>query len=145
MAEASNLFIDPREIDNSYRDAKAYHANAVKLTQKEEPSYSSAVDIASMALENYLITLCYMNGERPYDHNYTALICAIDDLMDFPEELSAEIQSFDEMFGIRSMDDYRHGEPTAADAEKILDICERVNAIIEPLYNQKNKGQGSVH
>ncbi|WMW24833.1 HEPN domain-containing protein [Methanolobus sediminis] len=120
------------DFEKEYRDSKAYLRRA-KMFMEQGQDHSVVFNVASLALERYLVALCYLHDMEPYNHNYTCLMDTVEMFMEPPEELNKEIRSLDEIFGICSIDDYFHGEPTVSDMERILAMCEEV----EELFDQE--------
>ncbi|MDR0819514.1 MAG: hypothetical protein LBN43_08085 [Oscillospiraceae bacterium] len=81
-----------------------------------------------MSLERYLTALCAINRQNPFNHNYTTLMDTAERFAKFPKEVSERIRSLDEIFGICSLDDYHHGEPSAGDAERVIALCHAASA-----------------
>jgi HEPN domain-containing protein len=120
------------DFEKEYRDSKAYLHRA-KLFLKEGQDHSVVFNVASLALERYLVALCYLHDMEPYNHNYTCLMDTVEMFMEVPEELNKEIRSLDEIFDICTLDDYFHGDPEVSDMERVLSMCERV----EELFDQE--------
>jgi HEPN domain-containing protein len=120
------------DFEKEYRDSKAYLHRA-QLFLKEGQDHSVVFNVASLALERYLVALCYLHDMEPYNHNYTCLMDTVEMFMEVPEELNKEIRSLDEIFDICTLDDYFHGDPEVSDMERVLSMCERV----EELFDQE--------
>jgi HEPN domain-containing protein len=118
------------DFEKEYRDSKAYLRRA-KLFLKQGQDHSVVFNVASLALERYLVALCYLHDMEPFNHNYTCLMDTVEMFMEPPEELNKEIRSLDEIFGICSIDDYFHGEPEVSDMERILGMCEEVEELFD--------------
>lgn len=88
-------------------------------------------NVASLALERYLVALCYLYDMEPYNHNYTCLMDTVEMFMDVPDELNRDIRSLDKIFDICSLDDYFHGDPEVSDMEKVLKLCEAVEGLFD--------------
>jgi hypothetical protein len=93
--------------------------------------HGAVFNIASLALERYLVALCYLHDMEPFNHNYTCLMDTVEMFMKVPEELNKEIRSLDEIFGICSLDDYFHGDPEISDMMRILAMCEEVEGLFD--------------
>jgi HEPN domain-containing protein len=120
------------EFEQEYRDSKAYIRRARQF-QSEGQDHNVVFNVASLALERYLVALAYLHDMEPYNHNYTCLMDTVEMVIDVPEELNKEIRSLDEIFGICSIDDYYHGEPEHKDTDRILSMCDAV----EELFDQE--------
>ncbi|MDI3485623.1 MAG: hypothetical protein PWQ44_852 [Methanolobus sp.] len=118
------------DFEKEYRDSKAYLHRA-KLFLKEGQDHSVVFNVASLALERYLVALCYLHDMEPYNHNYTCLMDTVEMFMEVPEELNKEIRSLDEIFDICTLDDYFHGDPEVSDMERVLSMCERVEGLFD--------------
>lgn len=104
-------------------DADGYHARACQFAHEGQPA-SLVFNVASIAIECYLIALCAYHDAMPFNHNYGSLMnCAEEVDSSFPASLNKRIRSLDSIFGICSLDHYHHGTPLAADAEQALAIC----------------------
>ncbi|WP_321428824.1 HEPN domain-containing protein [uncultured Methanolobus sp.] len=118
------------DFEKEYRDSKAYLHRA-KLFLKEGLDHSVVFNVASLALERYLVALCYLHDMEPYNHNYTCLMDTVEMFMEVPEELNKEIRSLDKIFDICTLDDYFHGDPEVSDMERVLSMCERVEGLFD--------------
>ncbi|MBP1909071.1 HEPN domain-containing protein [Methanolobus bombayensis] len=118
------------DFEKEYSDSKAYLRRA-KLFLKQGQDHSVVFNVASLALERYLVALCYLYDMEPYNHNYTCLMDTVEMFMQVPEELNKEIRSLDEIFDICSLDDYFHGDPEVSDMERILSMCEEVEGLFD--------------
>lgn len=120
------------EFETEYRDSKAYLRRARKF-QADNHDHELVFNVASLALERYLVALSYLHDMEPYNHNYTCLMDTLEMVIEVPEELNKDIRSLDEIFGICSIDDYYHGEPKESDTDRILLMCDAV----EELFDQE--------
>lgn len=118
------------EFEKEYRDSKAYLRRA-RLFQAEGQDHSVVFNVASLALERYLVALCYLYDMEPYNHNYTCLMDTVEMFMDVPAELNEEIRSLDKIFDICSLDDYYHGDPEPVDMERVLTMCDAVEELFD--------------
>ncbi len=116
-------------------DARAYHRRA-ELFAEQEQSPGLVFNVASIAVESYLIALCAWYGSMPFNHNYTSLMDTAEEVMQFDPVLSHDIRALDEIFGICSLDDYHHGTPMAQDAVGIVAICRSLSTILTGLESQ---------
>ncbi|WP_234340300.1 HEPN domain-containing protein [Gorillibacterium timonense] len=105
--------------------ATQYHRRAEQFVS-EGRRHSLIFNLASVALECYLVALCKLHGIEPLNHNFICLMNSVESVMDFPKGLSKDIQSLDIIFGICSLDDYFHGTPEPKDAERVLSMCTEV-------------------
>jgi hypothetical protein len=116
--------------EDDYKDAQAYHRRALQF-EHEGLAFSVVFNVASVALERYLVAICELYGVEPRNHNFITLMMTVDELMKVPKELSNEIKSLDQIFGICFLENYFHGTPTEADAKKALRLCERVKKMFD--------------
>lgn len=116
--------------EKDYQDAQGYHRRAEKFSHSGRPS-SLVFNVASMALERYLVALCDLYGISPENHNYTCLMDAAETILEFPLALNRAIRSLDEIFGICSLDTYHHGTPEASDASRVLSLCNEVQEMFD--------------
>ncbi len=114
------------------RDARGYHRRAVLFAgQGQTPGL--IFNVASIAVECYLVALCAWYGSMPFNHNFTSLMDTAEEVISFPPELSVKIRALDEIFGICSLDDYHHGTPTGTDAAGIIDLCRALSVKLDAL------------
>lgn len=116
--------------ENDYRDAQAYHKRALQFRDSGQ-AFSLVFNIASVALERYLVAICELYGEEPMNHNFISLMMAVDKLIDTPKEFSKEVKSLDQIFGICFLEDYFHGTPTQEDADKTLRLCDEAGNLFD--------------
>jgi len=117
--------------ENDYRDAKAYNWRALQFEKCGE-AFSIVFNVASVALERYLVALCELYGEEPRNHNFITLMMTVEQLIKVPPELSKEVKSLDTIFGICFLDEYHHGTPLESDAKRTLRMCEDVKKLFDP-------------
>lgn len=117
--------------EENYRGARMYHYRAKQFLD-EGQHYSVVFNVASVALENYLIALCWLYGVDPGNHNYTCLMDTVEEFMDIPPALDSGIRSLDAIFGICSLEDYHHGNPEKSDMNKVLAMCDGVQKLFDP-------------
>lgn len=123
---------DQRYLRN-FRDADGYHARARQFAEEGKPA-SLIFNVASIAIECYLIALCARYDVMPFNHNYGCLMNATQEAVpSFPDELNQRIRSLDTIFGICSLDNYQHGTPEMNDACKTLAICQQLLQLFEQL------------
>jgi hypothetical protein len=108
-----------------YRDAKAYHRRALQFLEAEYAG-SLVFNVASVALERYLVAICEWHGVEPMNHNFISLMKEVDKLMDIPHEISRDVRSLDRIFGICFLNGYYHGEPQDSDRDKVLRLCRKM-------------------
>jgi HEPN domain-containing protein len=118
------------EFEKEYLDAKAYLRRA-KQFQDEGQVHSVVFNVASLALERYLVALCYLYDVEPFNHNYNCLMDSVEKIVDVPAKLNTEIRSLDEIFDICSIDNYYHGEPELSDMERIIIMCDAVDGLFD--------------
>ncbi|WP_321417513.1 hypothetical protein [uncultured Methanomethylovorans sp.] len=127
-------FIDRKskyeEFEADYRDAKAYHRRAKQFLE-EGYRFSVVFNVASVALERYLVALCYLYNVEPINHNYTCLMDSVEEVVEIPVELSTEIRSLDLIFGICSIVNYSHVLPELSDAGRVLGMCDAVTDLFD--------------
>lgn len=137
---ASSLFADTTLFESSetryqrnFRDADGYHARACQFAGEGKPA-SLVFNVASIAIECYLIALCARYDVMPFNHNYGCLMNAAQEAVpSFPADLNQQIRSLDTIFGICSLDNYQHGTPEMNDACKTLAICQQLLHLFEQL------------
>lgn len=129
MSKNLNDMIDWESFEQKYKDGKGYH-NRAKQFLEEGRHHSTVFNVASVALENYLIALCELNGMTPMLHTYNSLMNDIKKYQEFPVELEKEIRSLDLIFGICSIDDFYLGVPELSDSQRVLVMCEQVGEIL---------------
>lgn len=122
--------IDLEAFEEDYRDAKAYHNRAEEFL-RDGQRFSVVFNVASVALERYLLALCDLYGIEPGNHNYTCLMDAVEQIIDVPLALNKEIRSLDLIFGICSLENYYHGTPEPEDMTRVLSICHRIHALFD--------------
>ncbi len=130
MEEAVFDFRVESLFEDDYKDAQAYHKRALQF-EKEGKPFSLIFNVASVALERYLVAMCELYGEEPINHNFITLMISVDKLISVPKELSREVKSLDKIFGICFLEDYYHGTPLAEDAERTLKMCENVKNLFD--------------
>ncbi|WP_207205264.1 HEPN domain-containing protein [Methanolobus psychrotolerans] len=118
------------EFEKEYRDSKAYLQRARQF-QANGQEHSVVFNVASLALERYLVALCYLYDMEPYNHNYTCLMDTVEMVIDVPEELNREIRSLDKIFDICSLEDYYHGNPEPSDMDRIMSMCDAVEGLFD--------------
>lgn len=125
MVEFESEFIDEDAFSINLSDAKAYHRRALQYKQNgQRPSL--VFNIASVALERYLVALCDLYGAEPRNHNYITLMRDVETVVEVPKELNKRIRAMDWIFGICSIDEYRHPNPDKADMDNVLVLCDEV-------------------
>ena len=132
MIEFESKMIDEESFALNYADATGYYHRALQF-QANGQRPSLVFNIAAVALERYLVALCDLYGEDPRNHNYITLMCAVETFMDIPKDLNKRIKAMDWIFGICSIDEYRHPNPDETDMENALVLCVEV----QKLFDQK--------
>lgn len=117
--------------EDDYKDGEAYYKRALQFRDIGQV-HTLVFNVASVALERYLVALCELNGVEPMNHNFITLMITLDKLMQVPRELSKDVKSLDRIFGICFLDDYYHGVPEPADAERVLKMCEDIKKMFDP-------------
>lgn len=130
MNDSMTIEIDLKAFENNYRDAKEYHQRTEQFV-KEGQRPSLTFNIATVALEKYLIALCELYGEMPFNHNYTCLMDSVENVVDLPFDLNRDISSLDDIFGICSIDDYHHRKPNPSDSVRVLSMCSGVEKLFD--------------
>ncbi|NDL64643.1 hypothetical protein [Acerihabitans arboris] len=121
-------------------DAEGYHRRAVLFAEQAQ-SPGLVFNVASIAVECYLIALCAWYGSMPFNHNYASLMDTAEEVIPFAPELSRRIRALDEIFGICSLENYHHGTPTQADSVGIIAICRELSEILTALGAQGSQAQ----
>ena len=137
---SSRLFeTDEQRFLSSYRDAQAYHDRARQFA-RDGLRPSLVFNVASVAIECYLVALCSRFQVMPMNHNFGSLMDEAVLLVPFAPKLDAAIRALDEIFGICSLEDYFHGTPEAEDAQRSLWICESLQKMLAelPAYKEKS-------
>ena len=116
-------------------DARGFHRRAELLAEQEQ-SVGLVFNVASIAVESYLIALCAWYGSMPFNHNYTSLMDTAEEVMHFDPVLSHDIRALDDIFGICSLDNYHHGTPMLKDSVGIIAICRSLSGIVTGLESQ---------
>ena len=123
---------DLEMFEKNYWSAKMYHQRAEQFLDEGQSS-SVVFNVASVALENYLIALCDLYGIEPGNHNYICLMDAVEEVIDVPPALNREIRSLDIIFDICSLENYHHGTPEPADSDRVLSMCNEVRKLFDPV------------
>ena len=123
---------DQEAFNKNYKDARAYHNRAKQFL--DEGQYPSVVfNVASIALERYLIALGNLYGVDAENHNYGSLMDLVETIIDFPEDLNKEIRSLDVIYDICSVNNPYSKIPDLSDLQQILTICSEVKKIIDEI------------
>ncbi|MDF2935772.1 MAG: hypothetical protein K0Q90_1145 [Paenibacillaceae bacterium] len=130
MLELMRKDPDYEAFEENYGDAIGYHLRTEQF-QRSGQRFSLVFNVGAVALERYLVAMCHLYGMMPLNHNFICLMNAVELVVDFPPELNKEIRSLDFIFGICSLDDYFHGEPTPKDAERVLAMCGQVRQLFD--------------
>ncbi|KAA6334260.1 hypothetical protein EZS27_017400 [termite gut metagenome] len=117
--------------EEDYHDAKAYHRRALQFLDEGQRA-SLVFNVASVALERYLVAICDLYGVEPMNHNFISLMSTVDKLVPVSQALNKGIKSLDRIFGICFLEDYYHGTPTTSDADKALQLCNEVGQMFDP-------------
>jgi hypothetical protein len=125
-------YVDLEAFEMNYRDAKGYHHRAEQFVREGQRA-SLVFNVASVALERYLIAICELYGTTPSNHNYVNLMRSVEKLVGVPPLLNKNIRSLDFIFGICPIDSYFHGTPEPADSERVLAICNEVQLLFDQL------------
>lgn len=120
---------DEQRFARCYQHACGYHRRA-RLLAEQARSASLVFNVAAIAVECYLIALCSLHGNMPFNHNYRSLLVSAQENTAFSDTLRDNILSLDAIFGICSVDDYYHGTPGDDDRRRILAVCDELDALI---------------
>ena len=131
MIEFESKMIDEESFALNYADAEGYYHRALQF-QANDQRPSLVFNIASVALERYLVALCDLYGEDPRNHNYITLMRSVENFMEIPKDLNKRIKAMDWIFGICSIDEYRHPNPDEKDMENALVLCVEVQKLFDP-------------
>jgi hypothetical protein len=130
MVKLETEIVDEEAFTVDYHDAKAYYKCALQFkAQGMRPSL--AFNTAAIALERYLVAICDLYGEDPRNHNYITLMKTVETVVNVPKELNRRIKAMDWLFGICSIDEYRHPNPDKSDMENVLDLCAEVEKLFD--------------
>jgi|WetSurMetagenome_2_1015567.scaffolds.fasta_scaffold00063_36 hypothetical protein len=124
--------MDIEAFEKNYSDAKGYHLRAIQFAEEGRRA-SLVFNVASVAIEDYLLALCSYHGVMPFNHNYTCLMDAAERVVTFDPDLRNNIRSLDEIFGICSVENYHHGIPTPGDSLRTLSMCSELTELIGKL------------
>jgi len=119
---------DATKFARNFRDAQGYHQRARQFAEHSRGA-SLIFNVASLAIECYLIALCSYFKTMPFNHNYNALMDAASEVIAFDPELALQIRALDTIFGICSLEHYHHGTPEHSDATGSLAICAALEAM----------------
>ncbi|WP_264645801.1 hypothetical protein [Candidatus Symbiopectobacterium sp. NZEC127] len=120
---------DEQRFIRCYEHARGYHRRALLLAPQSS-SVSLVFNVASLAVECYLIALCALHNIMPMNHNYRSLLTSASEKVTFTSALREDIAALDALFGICSIDDYYHGMPDEQDKARMLSVCEALDALI---------------
>lgn len=129
MIEYEPEIIDEESFAINYADARTYHKRSLQYTNVQRPSL--VFNIASVALERYLVALCDLYGAEVRNHNYITLMRTVETIVDVPKDLNQRIKAMDWIFGICSIDEYRHPNPDESDMENVLTLCDEVKKLFD--------------
>lgn len=130
MIEFESKVIDEESFAINYADAEGYYHRALQFQAIGQRS-SLIFNIAAVALERYLVALCDLYGEDPRNHNYITLMRTVETVVDVPQDLNKRIKAMDWIFGICSIDEYRHPNPDEKDMENALVLCVEVQKLFD--------------
>ncbi len=136
------MVIDVETLQKTYNAAINYHERALQFKELGQRA-SLIFNIGSVALENFLIALCELNGDPPDNHDFVMLIEIVEKHMNVNHELSDGIRMMNDYFGICSMDTY--DVPDVSDAESVLKICDQVSKLFDSekmkwIFEQERNG-----
>ncbi|MEY7998777.1 hypothetical protein AB8U03_00960 [Clostridium sp. Mt-5] len=126
--------INLEDFKESYKSAKGFHHRAEQFLREGKDSVI-IFNIASMALECYLVALCNLYGVMPKGHTYGYLVDSAEMVVNVPSFLDDEIRSLDPIFNayLCSLESYDGNILELLDSDKILSICNEVSK----LFNQE--------
>lgn len=129
---------DTEAFEKDFGDAVGYHRRAEQFLEQGE-RVSLVFNVASCALERYLVAICDAFGVVPFNHNYAWLMKDVEQLLDIPSDLNTDIRSLDQIFGICSLDEYHHGTPEEPDMRRVLSMCDKVESLFssKPLITMR--------
>ncbi len=130
MIEFELKMIDEESFALNYADAEGYYHRALQF-QAERQRSSLVFNIAAVALERYLVALCDLYGEDPRNHNDMTLMRIVETLVEVPKELNKRIKAMDWIFGICSIEEYRHPNPDEKDMENALVLCAEAKKLFD--------------
>ena len=116
-----------------YHSAVIYHRRAEQFADERQPLIV-IFDVASIAVENYLIALCEFYKIDPRIHNYQALIGAVEQIsaITIPLGIIEQVKALDEAYGICSVENYhRKTEFTNDEIGQVLYLCHYFNELSE--------------
>lgn len=125
------LNIDMEAFEEKYQSARMYHYRANQFLEEGQAA-SVIFNVASVALENYLIALCELYGVDPGNHNYACLMDAVGTILAVPPELDKGIRSLDLIYGICSLENFHLGITQETDADRVLVMCRQVENLFDP-------------
>jgi hypothetical protein len=117
--------------ESAYRDAGRYRFRVGKFQAEPDPSHELVFNVASLAMESYLVALCQLHRIRPFNHNFVCLTDTLKDAVALPDDVARDIRALDEIFGICSLDEYYHGTPDPEDALRLVALCDKVAALFD--------------
>lgn len=117
--------------------AKGYHFRAVQFLEEKQRD-SLVFNVASVAIECYMIALCAYYGVMPLGHDYRSLVFSLNEVGALNDELAEGIESLDNIFGICSVENYYHGTPEESDSVKSITLCDGLSRIFEKIENDVN-------
>lgn len=130
MIEFGSEYIDEDSFIHNYADANAYYKRS--LQYKDNGQRPSLVfNVASIALERYLVAICDLYGVEVRNHNYITLMKGVETAVEVPKDLNQRIRAMDWIFGICSIDEYRHPNPDESDMENVLVLCCEVQKLFD--------------
>jgi hypothetical protein len=135
--------IDLEAFEANFRDAQGYYQRALQF-QEEEQRSSLIFNVAAVALERYLIALCDLYGKEARNHNYISLVNVVQTLVAIPSDLVKKIKKLDWIFGICSIDDYRHPDPDVFDMENVLYLCDEVQKLFDASRISALRSEGQL-
>ena len=124
------MIIDVEAFERSYLEATGYHFRANQF-REEGQRHSLIFNVASVALERYLVAFCELNGDPPANHDFDHLAGIAEQYVEFTQELSIGIRYLDKIFGICSIEHYHHGTPRPFDSEQALSMCNEVRQLFD--------------
>ncbi|MDQ0203142.1 hypothetical protein [Pectinatus haikarae] len=125
--------IDKNEFAERHHSAVMYHRRARQFLD-EGQSLNVVFDVASVAIENYLIAVCDFYGADPGTHNYQSLMETVEMLaeLEVPKAVSNQIEALDAAFGICSLENYqRKTDFSREEILKVFGLCQYFADLLE--------------
>lgn len=129
-------FTDMAAFEKRYRSAMMYHRRAEQFMDAQQ-SHTVVFDVASIAVENYLIAICELYKTEPRTHNYQSLMDTVEQIADITlsAEITRQIRMLDSAYGICSLENYqRKTKFTEAEILQVLHLCRYLSDVLKEKY-----------